>query len=146
MPNQDFLLGVCVFLIKVRGFSIETVKPFFFQVLKGCQGHGKNHGILTFFLSVPCNFWDTSILIGRSWIFVRSWKRSLKNNRILFWNFRSHPVLGATPFYCKCSRKGSEFLLFEPTCAYCTVGSRRFLSVCLSVTLDKNSYLWKYYS
>ncbi len=43
--------------------------------------------------------------------------------------------------------------LFEPTCAYCTVGSYASLSVCpsvcpsvrLSVTLDNNSYLKKYY-
>ena len=45
----------------------------------------------------------------------------------------------------------SSFLIFEPTCAYCTVGSYASLSVCPSVclslfTLDNNSYLGKYYS
>ncbi len=40
--------------------------------------------------------------------------------------------------------------IFEPTCAYCTVGSYASLSVRLSVCqllrLDNNSYLRKYYS
>ena len=41
--------------------------------------------------------------------------------------------------------------IFEPTCACCTVGSYASLSVCLSVChvtipLDNNSYISKYYS
>ena len=34
--------------------------------------------------------------------------------------------------------------IFEPTCAYCAMGSYASLSVCPSVTLDNNSYLKKY--
>ncbi len=60
-----------------------------------------------------------------------------------FWEGWSGQVQG------KGRRVGTQFA-FEPTCAYCTVGSYASLSVCPSVCPSvchtfKNSYLRKYY-